>query len=62
MGRSGGFVFPDDSMICCEGERKEKNEKVMDFFFFFLTVGFLFFHMSHIYLKMEEIWRYSNWR
>ena len=49
MGRSGGFVFPDDSMICCEGERKEKNEKVMDFFFFFSNCWiFIFPHVTHL--------------
>ena len=53
MGRSGGFVFPDDSMICCEGERKEKNEKVMDFFFFSNCWIFIFPHVTHL-LKNER--------
>ena len=43
-------------------ERGKRKMRKWWIFFFFLTVGFLFFHMSHIYLKMEEIWRYSNWR
>lgn len=56
MDHSGGFVLPV-TVICCEGERQEKNETAM---VLFLTIGFLFFHVSLIYLKLGGNGRYSN--
>ena len=43
-------------------ETKKKKKKTMVGLSFLRQLDVLFFHMSLIYLKMGENWRYSNWR
>ena len=51
MGHNGGLVLPV-TVICCEGERQEKNEKVI--VFIFNRWIFIFPRVTHL-LKKKKI-------